>query len=139
MKLITVLPCQGPMESQNYIKPLEAQAKKTFECKACSWTGESLGAHLANFKTSSTCRLSYMRELEDKKQVQAYGFNISAFMEEEVSEPPAAGTSASSQSDADQLSMLVPEVKMLEPEVKIRLAKERPFRQMGIKILKVFV
>ena len=80
-----------------------------------------------------------MRELEDKKQVQAYGFNISAFMEEEVSEPPAAGTSASSQSDADQLSMLVPEAEMLEPEVKIRLAKERPFRQVGFEILKVFV
>ena len=49
------------------------------------------------------------------------------------------GTSASSQSDADQLSMLVPEVEMLEPEVKIRLAKERPFRQVGFEILKVFV
>ena len=128
------------MESQNYIKPpVVAQAKKTFECKACSWTGESLGAHLANFKTSSSCRLSYMRELEDKKQVQAYGFNISAFMEEEEPEQPVAGISATSRSEADKRSMLVPEAEMFEPEVKIRLAKERPFRQTGIKILKVFV
>ena len=92
---------------------------------------------MAYYQTSSSCRLAYMRELEDQKQ-QVTQFDISAFMEEE-SEPPAETSASSRSADANELTMLVPEVKMFEPEVKIRLAKERPFRQDGIEILKVIV
>ena len=118
-----------PMESQNYIGPqvpkkvsLNEKFKSRFKCKNCSFSGRTLtlGGHLAEERNSS-CRLFYMRELEEEKLKKAPEL---AFMEEVASDPASAEPSANSQStDAAELSMLV-------PEVKIRLAKERPFRQV---------
>ena len=135
-----------PKESQNYIDDIEHPVAsqylgfgdiygelrtEKFKCKNCSWTGKSpdenqkglflggqrsLGGHLAQ-EANLSCRLLYMRELNEKKAP------LSAYMEEAESDQTSQGTSASCQSDGPELNMLV-------PEVKIRLAKERPFRQV---------
>ena len=47
--------------------------------------------------------------------------------DEGKSDEPSAGTSANHQSDDVELNMLV-------PEVKIRLAKERPFREVCLSL-----
>ena len=129
-----------PKDSQNYIDddiepPVTSQylgfgelRTEKFKCKNCSWTGKSspfqtgmtLGGHLAQ-EPNLSCRLLYMRELNEQKAP------LSAYMEEAESDEPSAGTSASCQSDGPELNMLV-------PEVRIRLAKERPFRQVYLSL-----
>ena len=132
-----------PKESQNYIDGIEPPVAsqylgfgelrtERFKCKNCSWTGKSpdenqkglflggqrsLGGHLAQ-EANLSCRLLYMRELNEKEAP------LSAYMEEaDQTDQTSEGTSTNCQSDGPELNMLV-------PEVKIRLAKERPFRQV---------
>ena len=129
-----------PKESQNYIDDIEPPVAsqylgfgelrtERFKCKNCSWTGNqtgltlgqrhsALGSHLAQ-KANLSCRLLYMRELNEREAP------LSAYMEEAESDQTSEGTSTNDQSDADAA-----ELNMLVPEVKIRLAKERPFRQV---------
>ena len=126
-----------PKESQNYIDDIEPPVfrgrgrylgvgelrTEKFKCKNCSWTGNqtglTLGGHLVQ-KANLSCRLLYMRELKEREAP------LAAYMEEAEPDQPSAGMSTNDQSDADAA-----ELNMLVPEVKIRLAKERPFRQVN--------
>lgn len=96
----------NPSSSQNYIGATEKA-----ECRTCSWTGKSLGSHLVAEKNSE-CRRLYVEQMESEgweaKQMKR--------LEDEAK-------CEDCHADAAELNMLV-------PEVKIRLAKERPFRQV---------
>ena len=119
-------PKEFPKNSQNYIdypsniSPGPSQnsigATEKAECKTCSWTGrtgQSLGSHLVSEK-NSVCRRLYVEEMEreswEKKWLEY----------EAKSDQPSSAKVADCLSDA--------ELNMLVPQVKIRLAKERPFK-----------